>query len=212
MKPLFLLLLLVPACRAGDASPPADGTESFAIQAQLAAPLLPTEPNPHAYGAPWIRIGLKSQTLVRFDEWGRETRRYLVSTAKNGPGERVNSYKTPRGWHRVCEKIGDGVEVDRIIFRREVTPWKYTDALHRDYPAKDWILTRILWLCGMEPGRNLGGEVDSHDRNIYIHGAGRHVAFGTPTSLGCVRMRGDDVIELFDATPVGTDVVIDENG
>lgn len=181
----------------------------FLLQQQTAA-LLPTHPNPHTAGMPWILIGLKSQSLIQFDGWGREVRRYVISSAKNGPGEAENSYKTPRGWHTVCEKIGDGAAPDTIIYRREVTPWTYTEALHRQYPDKDWILTRILWLCGKEEGKNLGGNVDSHDRAIYIHGAGRHVAFGTPTSRGCIRMTSHDVIELFDTTPAGTDVVIDE--
>jgi len=178
---------------------------------QRATPLMPTHPNPFSYGKPWLLIGVKSQTLTYYDEYGLPERQYLVSTAKLGVGEQKNSYQTPRGWHRICEKIGDGAEKNTIIFRQAVTPWKYTEALHQQYPNKDWILTRILWLCGMEPGLNRGGDVDSYERFIYIHGAGAHVPFGTPSSLGCVRMKSDDVIELFDHSPIGTDVYIDEN-
>jgi len=206
VKALRLLALPIASC-AVHAGSPAD----FILAAEHAAPLIPTSPNPHTPGAPWLRVGLKSQTLVRYDGWGREVKRYRVSTAKNGAGEQENSYRTPRGWHTVCEKIGEGAAADTILYHREITPWKYTEELHRQYPGKDWILTRILWLCGQEPGRNQGGSVDSHDRAIYIHGAGHHVPFGTPSSLGCVRMTSPDVIELFDTTPVGTDVVINEN-
>ncbi|CUA81479.1 L,D-transpeptidase catalytic domain [Gulbenkiania indica] len=207
-----LTLLLAPAVRAalpvpGGMTP---GAVQFVLEQQLAAPLAPTEPNRLHYGAPWLRVGVRTQTAVLFDEWGRETRRYVVSTARNGVGEKVNSYQTPRGWHQICEKIGDGVEPDTIIYRRRITEWKYTPELHAQYPDKDWILTRILWLCGQEPGRNQGGDVDSYDRAIYLHGAGSHVPFGTPTSRGCVRMRNDDIIELYELAQLGLDVYIDE--
>ena len=105
----------------------------------------------------------------------------------------------------------DGVEPDTIIYRRQITPWKYTPQLHAEYPNKDWILTRIMWLCGQEPGLNQGGDVDSYDRAIYLHGSGSHVAFGTPTSRGCVRMRNEDIIELYSLTTTGLDVLINEH-
>jgi lipoprotein-anchoring transpeptidase ErfK/SrfK len=173
-------------------------------------------PNPRTPGQPWVKVGVRSQTLSVFSAAGALEKRYDISTAKRGVGETQNSYQTPRGWHRICEKIGDGAPSDTIIFRREVTPWKYTPELHAEYPNKDWILTRILWLCGQEPGLNQGSRdgvlVDSYARYIYIHGAGRHVPMGTPTSLGCVRMTSEAVIELFERTPVGMEVLIDENG
>jgi L,D-transpeptidase YbiS len=159
----------------------------------------------------WVVVDVSMQQLHHFNADGVFQKTYVVSTAKNGLGEEVNSFKTPRGWHRVCEKIGDGVEANTIIHRRIITPWKYTSELNRQYPNKDWILTRILWLCGMELGKNLGGNVDSYDRAIYIHGSGGHVNFGTPTSRGCVRMTSDDVIELYADLPLGTDVFILEH-
>lgn len=188
----------------------AEDAARFVVTANAEGPLQPTHPNPHRYGEPWIDISARSQTLVVYDGWGRETKRYQVSTSSRGLGEQEGSYQTPRGWHQVCEKLGDGVEENIIIFRREITPWKYTPELHRVYPEKDWILTRILWLCGMEPGKNKGGSVDSYDRAIYIHGAGSHVPFGSPSSRGCIRMRNPEVIALFNTTPIGTDVVIEE--
>lgn len=213
MLALFLSASAFAADTEDDASLTMDplAAAAFAASQQTAAPLLDTHPNPRHYGAPWVLVGVRSQTLRRYDGWGLLQREYQVSTARNGVGEVSGSYQTPRGWHRVCERIGAGVEANTIIFRRKVTPWKYTSELHAQYPNKDWILTRILWLCGEEPGKNQGGEVDSYNRAIYIHGAGDHVPWGTPSSLGCVRMKNPDVIELFDTTDNGIDVLIDEN-
>jgi len=201
---LTLLALLAGPALADDAS---------LITTLQATPLqaVQLKPNPRSPGTPWIEVGVRSQQLALYDERGVPVRQYVVSTASKGVGERVNSYQTPRGWHKVCERIGDGVARDTIIYRRQITPWKYTPQLHAEYPNKDWILTRILWLCGQEPGVNQGGDVDSYDRAIYLHGAGEHVAFGTPTSRGCVRMRGDDIIDLYDITANGIDVFINEN-
>ncbi len=217
MRRVIVSLALLALARQGfaeDVLPLPDSAEAAAeliLNAQRDGPLLPAEANARHYGAPWIRVGVRSQTLTLFDGWGQIQQRYTVSTARRGVGEKTGSYQTPRGWHHVCDKLGDGAEENTIIFRRKVTPWKYTAELHQQYPNKDWILTRILWLCGDEPGRNQGGEVDSYDRAIYIHGAGDHVEWGTPTSLGCVRMKNPDVIRLFDSAPNGIDVLIDEN-
>ncbi|MBV8047559.1 MAG: L,D-transpeptidase [Paludibacterium sp.] len=189
------------------AAPPPEA--DFVLQQERSAPIQVLHPNPHTHGQPWLRVSLARQTLTLFDGMGRAQRVYDVSTATLGAGAKVGSFQTPLGWHQVCAKIGDGAAPDSIIYHREVTPWHYTAALHTQYPDKDWILARILWLCGMEPGKNQGGDVDSHDRAIYIHGAGAHVAFGTPTSRGCVRMSTGNVIELYDQVPLGTDVVID---
>ena len=201
------------------ASEPAPAETDWAhwLSGQQQATLHPAWPNPRTPGAPWIKVGVRSQTLSVFDEAGVLIQRYPVSTAKRGVGEVQNSYQTPRGWHRICEKIGDQAPADTIIFRREVTPWKYTPELHAEYPNKDWILTRILWLCGQEPGLNQGNRddgalVDSYARYIYIHGAGGHVQMGAPTSLGCVRMTSDAVIDLYQRAPVGMEVLIDEQG
>ena len=78
------------------------------------------------------------------------------------------------------------------------------------FPDRDWILTRILWLSGCEPGRNRLGDVDTMRRFIYIHGCPDDITLGAPGSHGCVRMRNDHVIELFERVPVGTPVVLDE--
>nr|WP_199068270.1 L,D-transpeptidase [Chromobacterium sp. ASV5] len=209
IKPACLALLSLAAL-----PPPAQAADADAadwLLTQQTAPLAPTRPNLRHYGQPWVLVGVKSQSLRLFDGWGRVELSYAASTAKNGVGEKSGSYQTPRGWHQVCDKIGAGAAENTIIFRRQITPWKYTPELHAQYPNKDWILTRILWLCGQEPGRNQGGDVDSYARAIYIHGAGEHVPWGTPSSLGCVRLKNHDVMELFDAAPMGIDVLIDEN-
>ena len=202
MKRLLPLLLLSTALHAAE-------PEYFLLQ-QANGPLQLPQPNLQHPGKPWIKVSVAQQQLTRYDERGLPLHSYRISTARNGVGEQVNSYQTPRGWHQVCERIGDDAEPDTIIYRRKVTPWKYSAQLHAEYPDKDWILTRIMWLCGSEPGKNQGGDVDSYDRAIYIHGAGGHVAFGTPTSRGCVRMRNDDVIELYNETDKGIDVLISE--
>ncbi|WP_246211171.1 L,D-transpeptidase [Vogesella oryzae] len=204
--PALLAILVIPAAAANP--PEADYLLASQLQPMQAAVI---KSNPYTPGSPWLEIGVHSQSLVFYDARGVARAHYTISTAKNGVGEQANSYQTPRGWHRVCERIGDGVTPGTIIYRRQVTPWMYTAQLHQEYPDKDWILTRILWLCGMEPGKNLGGTVDSYDRAIYIHGAGEHVAFGTPTSRGCIRMRNEDIVELFAQTGNGLDVLINEN-
>ena len=133
-----------------------------------------------------------------------------VSTAGNGAGERMGSECTPRGWHVVRAKIGDGAPVNTIFVARRPTGELYSRDLGARYPHRDWILTRILWLSGTEPGRNRLGEVDTMRRYIYIHGCPDEVALGVAGSHGCVRMRNADVVTLFDLTPAGTPVLIEE--
>jgi L,D-transpeptidase YbiS len=131
-----------------------------------------------------------------------------VSTAANGPGERAGSECTPRGWHRVRARIGDGCAPGTVFVGRRPTGETYTPALRHAFPKRDWMLTRILWLCGMEPGRNRFGEVDTMRRYIYIHGCPDEDRMGVPSSHGCVKMRNNEVIELFDRVPVGTPVLV----
>jgi hypothetical protein len=133
-----------------------------------------------------------------------------VSTASKGPGEIVNSECTPRGWHRIRARIGDACPVNTVFVGRRPTGELYTPEMRADYPERDWIITRILWLCGEEPGRNRLGKVDTMRRYIYIHGAPDDDPMGVPSSHGCVKMRNRDVIELFNTVPVGTRVLIQE--
>lgn len=134
---------------------------------------------------------------------------YPVATAKAGLGEQDGSWRTPKGLHRISEKYGDGVP-ELGILRDRVFTGEIADP---DFAGvdKDWITSRILWLEGLEPGVNQGGQVDSHSRYIYIHGTANEKSVGTASSMGCVRMRNADVIHLFDQVPLGALVVILDN-
>ena len=158
-----------------------------------------------------IRVSIDEQRL-QLIEAGRIVMDVAVATASNGPGEMMNSECTPRGRHRIRAKIGAGCAPDTVFISRRPTGELYTPELKRQYPKRDWILTRILWLCGEEPGQNRLGEVDSMRCDIYIHGCPEEDRMGVPSSHGCVKMRNDDVIRLFDRVPVGTKVVIQEAG
>lgn len=133
---------------------------------------------------------------------------YPVSTARNGPGEQQHSGCTPRGRHRVRIRIGAGCPERTVFVGRRATGEIYDEQLARAHPERDWVLTRILWLTGLEPGRNRGGRVDTLRRYIYIHGCPDTEPMGVPRSHGCIRMRNSDLIELFDLVPTGTPVVI----
>jgi lipoprotein-anchoring transpeptidase ErfK/SrfK len=135
-------------------------------------------------------------------------REYPISTATNGLGQQCGSYCTPRGRHRIAEKIGQDQPMYTVFKSRQPTGEIWSPQLGAEQPDRDWILTRILWLEGMEHGYNRGGEVDTHDRYIYIHGTADEHLIGQPTSHGCIRMRNRDVAELFDLVEVGTPVTI----
>lgn len=125
-------------------------------------------------------------------------RSYPVSTAAKGAGERMGSEQTPRGRHEIRHKIGEGEARGAVFVGRRPTGEIYTPELAALHPGRDWILSRVLWLRGMQPGRNRLGDVDSMRRYIYIHGTHEEDRLGSPHSHGCIRMANDDVIELFD--------------
>jgi len=157
---------------------------------------------------PRIEISIPEQTLELMDSLSARVRRYSVSTAKNGAGERNGSYCTPRGLHLVRAKIGAGQPVNTVFVGRRPTGEIWTPQLGQQFPGRDWILTRILWLSGCESGRNRLGEVDSMRRYIYIHGSPENVDMGKPGSIGCIRMRNADMLELFELVPPYTRVEI----
>jgi len=128
-------------------------------------------------------------------------KRYAVSTAKNGLGEKNGSFCTPRGRHIVRARIGAGQPLRSVFVRRRPTGEIWTPELHAKYPGRDWMLTRILWLSGCEVGCNRLGEVDTMRRMIYIHGAPDSAPMGKPGSHGCIRMRNEDIAELFELVP-----------
>ena len=133
-----------------------------------------------------------------------------IATATNGPGEQFGSECTPRGQHYIRAKVGAGCPENTVFVGRRATGEIYTPELKQQSPDRDWILTRILWLCGLEPGRNRLGKVDTMRRYVYIHGCPDDDAMGIPSSHGCVKMRNTDVIRLFDWVSVGTPVEITE--
>lgn len=159
---------------------------------------------------PSIAIDIGRQELVVSGDDGSEIRRYSISTSKNGVGERNGSYCTPRGRHVIRAKIGAGQPLNAVFVERRPTGEVYSPELARRFPGRDWILTRILWLSGCERGYNRLGKVDTMRRAIYIHGSPDGAEMGKPGSHGCVRMRNEDVVELFDLVPAGTPVVIFE--
>lgn len=135
---------------------------------------------------------------------------YPVSTAANGAGEREGTEQTPRGLHEVRAKIGAGAPEGAVFAGRRPTGEICTPELFRREPGRDWILTRILWLRGLEAGKNRLGDVDSMRRYIYIHGTPDEAAIGTKASHGCIRMRNADMIDLFDRVDPGDVVEIVE--
>ena len=154
-----------------------------------------------------IVIDLPAQSLALFDGQ-RELRRYRVSTSKFGAGEKNGSHCTPRGRHVVRAKIGAGQPLGAVFVRRRPTGEIWTPELHAQFPGRDWILTRILWLSGCEPGRNRLGDVDTMRRYIYLHGSPDSAAMGQPGSIGCIRMRNAEIAELFELVPPYTEVEI----
>ena len=156
---------------------------------------------------PHLLVDIAAQSL-ELREGGRIVRRYRVSTAANGVGERSGSGCTPLGWHRVRARIGDACPEGTVFVGRRATGEVYSPELAAAHPDRDWILTRILWLTGEESGRNRGGEVDTLRRYIYIHGTPDDQPMGVARSHGCVRMRPEEVVELFDLVPAGTPVEI----
>lgn len=156
-----------------------------------------------------IHISINEQKL-RLLQDDNILREYAVSTARNGPGEFTGSQCTPRGRHVIRAKIGTGCAENTVFVGRRPTGEVYDETLAAQFPNRDWILTRILWLCGTEPGRNRLGQVDSQRRFIYIHGCPDTEPMGVALSHGCIRMGNKDVMELFDLVVQGTSVLIEE--
>lgn len=157
-----------------------------------------------------ILVSLARQQLTVCDDAGRALRSYPVSTAARGAGERKGSFCTPRGKHLIRAKIGTGQPLGTVFVARRPTGEIHSPELAAQHPGRDWMLTRILWLSGCEPGFNRLGEVDTMRRFIYIHGTPDTEPMGRPGSHGCLRMRNRDLVELFDLVPVYTPVEISE--
>ena len=157
-----------------------------------------------------IIVKVNQQKLYCCNDQGEVLTEYPVSTSSFGIGNQNGSFKTPLGEHSIAQKIGDGCAVNEVFVGR--TPQGVLDdllAANKSLP-EDIITTRILWLQGLEPGKNKGDGIDSYQRYIYIHGTSEEEKIGTPASHGCVRMRNKDVIELFNQVDEGCKVLIQE--
>ena len=156
-----------------------------------------------------IDVDIAAQRL-RLWQAGRCQLDCAISSAANGPGERMSSGCTPRGRHRIRALIGDGQPSGAVFVGRRATGEIYSPALAAAQPGRDWILSRILWLGGLEPGFNRYGDVDTQRRFIYIHGTPEADSLGYPVSHGCIRMHSAEVIRLFDLVQAGCPVDIHE--
>jgi hypothetical protein len=144
-----------------------------------------------------ITINIANQTLVF------QNKSYAISSAANGVGEQEGSFCTPLGKFKISEKIGQELESNSVLEGRVFTNEIYTVALAQQYPDRDWILTRILWLDGTE-----NHNANTKSRYIYLHGSPNETPMGIPGSKGCIRMRNKDIIELFDLVQIGEEVAI----
>ena len=155
----------------------------------------------------YIEICIATQTLDLIEN-SCVLHSYPVSTAKNGAGQYMGSECTPTGWHKIRAKIGDKQAINSVFIGRRATGEIYSPELSQKYPNRDWILSRILWLGGLQPGLNRYGKVDSSWRYIYIHGCPDHLLQDKPESHGCIRMHNADVMELFQQVNSGELVFI----
>jgi lipoprotein-anchoring transpeptidase ErfK/SrfK len=155
-----------------------------------------------------INIRIDSQTLDLVDNQDEVISNYLISSAIKGTGQASGSYCTPLGQHIIRAKIGSGLPENTVFVGRRPTGEIYSPELATQFPGRDWILTRILWLSGCEVGFNRLGSVDTMRRYIYIHGSPDSVHMGQPGSIGCIRMRNADIVELFDLVSTGIPVNI----
>lgn len=153
-----------------------------------------------------VSIGRQQLTLLRDDQLEQQ---WSISTATAGAGQQQGSGCTPLGLHRICAKIGAGEPLNSVFVARQPTGEIYSQALAEAHPERDWILTRILWLEGQEWGHNRGGQVDSRERFIYIHGTPDSEPMGRPASHGCIRMRNTDLLALFEQVDTDTEVRIE---
>jgi len=156
-----------------------------------------------------IIVNVKTQILqISID--GKIEDEFQVATAKNGVGEQFGSECTPRGKHVIRAKIGRGARANSVFVARRLTGEIFSEKLREDNPGRDWILTRVLWLSGVELGFNRLKEVDTMRRFIYIHGCPDGDEMGVPSSHGCIKMHNSEIISLFDKVDIGTSVIIKE--
>ncbi|CAK0745249.1 L,D-transpeptidase [Gammaproteobacteria bacterium] len=154
-----------------------------------------------------LLVEVSIQELIVWES-GHSVCRYPVSTGRQGVGEIMGSERTPRGLHRIRLKIGENCPINTVFLSRRPTGERYHPDLAARHPERDWILTRILWLSGLESGFNRGisregHPVDTLRRFIYIHGTPDETPLGTPGSRGCIRMHNEDLLALFNRVRTG---------
>lgn len=192
-------------CRKGDASSAAP-VVGQPMPAEIMSSLEAAGWSDRTRGELGLWVSTARQQLLGIEN-GQVAFIFTCSTAAKGLGNRVNSYQTPTGWHEIDERIGDGYPLGAIFVERKFTGKVWVPEQPTE---KDYVLTRIMWLRGLEPGVNSGAGIDSHERYIYIHGTPAEDKLGSPASLGCVRLSNKDVIEVFDRTKRGTKVLVTE--
>ena len=160
------------------------------------------------YPGKYLKISITKQQL-EFVKDSVIEKVYSVSTARNGAGERMGSECTPTGWHKIRARIGGTQPLNAVFKARRPTGEIYSPELRNQFPERDWVLSRILWLGGLEPGKNRYGIVDSTWRYIYIHGCPDELMQGKPESHGCIRMKNTDITGLFDQIDIGLKVLIE---
>ena len=157
-----------------------------------------------------IKVNVTDQKMGLYDDAGQLLKQYAVSTSKFGTGSQNGSEQTPLGLHRIKDKLGGAMPVNEVFIGR-VPHGNLDECKERGVELPDdVIMSRILWLEGMEPGRNQGGYVDTYQRYIYIHGTNHEDKIGIPSSIGCIRMRNEDIVDLFRLVEVGSEVLIEE--
>ena len=154
----------------------------------------------------FIKISISKQSLLLYQK-KKLVKQYPVSTSRYGVGNEENSLKTPLGLHVIAEKIGEGEDLDVVFKNRKLTKKDADIDLDSN---KDFITSRILRLKGVEKKKNLGAKCDSYKRNIYIHGTNQENLIGTPSSDGCIRMKNQDIAELFSSVELDAKVIIEE--
>lgn len=148
-----------------------------------------------------------STATLQFFRRSELVKSYVISTSKRPPSNVKNSLGTPRGLHEIAERIGAGQPPGMVFKARIPTGKHYFE--HPDGGANaDLITGRILWLRGLEPGVNRGGDVDTHERYVYIHGTNHEDRIGEPLSSGCVLMRNVEIVELYEEVRAGDLVLI----
>lgn len=170
------------------------------VDRALLTEVLQTTEGPTIYADDWLLIVSVSRQRMVVAQGSSIKKVYTISTAKAGVGSLENSGKTPLGWHQVTEWIGGDALAGQVFVSRKPTSEIIPHTSWNSSNSKDKVLTRIMWLSGLEPGRNQGGNVDSHNRFIYLHGTNQEHLLGTPASHGCIRLYNHNVIELFELT------------